>query len=809
MGSLYGGSERVDLLQCIYGKPELVKEGAAHREAEYKQMRSEAQRFGAIEKAHKEEDLQIKKNKAQAQLERQFAEQARRVRTKERERKKWRTRILQRSVTEQKQLAVKQARAQKHEETNTIMMAYLKEYFVLTQGSLTPATIRAFLNSKDEIAAEAATEFVASLENFCTLSGVDRSGRGGKKFDYEGFHHFLLCQARASKPITSTTALELLLMQVGLDDTHLRKQMTDFNLKNAGEGAMPVAADTEQLIAQSTRRASVAAAIEREKEEASALAAEKAEELAQELKAEQLNETLETVQMEAADRETAKYTHALNTHIARQIKNRRILADKLIGIEETTRMHVEARHSRNEDNRYRQELLDKQTGAQREWIERERMRVKNEAEIEGRREVNMAKRRARLAKGMAESLAPCVRQVEDRVWIEKTETLEEHMLRKEHIRYAAKAGAVAAIMGAAVVREATTRVFSVIAETIERQVRETRMQQFKELRDRAMDPEVEKARQAIELQKMKKEEMQMHFILQRERANERRREKEAKEIAQQAAWQASLVGEGARRAILERIEIVVSWVAAAEDLVIIAKQEEAALLRSNELNEDEIRKQKAEAMAERQRQKKAAIAAKQDAIEAAKERHRIKLLQKERWKTWEVTRMQNEQRALKDVEGEAGIRADLELQHKLSQWKAWALENGKSDEYDKHEEEEEAPDLGSEHTSFARDVYMSSNYRHTVPLGPVAKLTPAGEAIRSKPRTPQRPGSATHPSPPLGSPVPRTRYVFPAEQRVKSEVEHAERAEKTKQEAIASCDSSAQLGKGENEDQPPNQCEER
>jgi hypothetical protein len=770
MDSLYTGSGRTDVLQCIYGRPDLVKEGVVHREAEAQRLRAEAQQHGAVEKAHKEADLQVKRDKAQVRYERQIAEQKRCLRNKDKERKKWRTRIMQRTQNEQKQADVKRARAQKQQETNVVMMAYLQEYFILTEGSLTPSTIRGFLGGKDGIDEETATVFVTNLVNFCNVTGWDKSGRGGKKFDYESFQHFLICQARTIKPITDSVALELALMQAGLENTKLRHHMTDFNLKMTGDGTSVLqAADIETLTERAHQKAAKAEANQRDKEEAEALAAERAVELAEELRLEQLLECDEQTKMQQADIETKDYTFHLNKKIAKQKANQRLLQDKLIGVEETLRMRVEERHSHTEEVRFRQAVSDRKAASHRAHVERERQRLRLEAEIEERRVLNMGKRISRLAKGRADILAPCVREVEDWVWIKRTETVEEQMERQDTIRYVCQIAAMTAIMAATVSREATGTVFEMIAETIERQKREFRIQQFKEHRARAMDPEVEKSRQAIETQKMRKEELAMSFLVQREVADLRREAKEVREAAKKAAWKASLVSENARQAILQRIITATAWVSQAEDLAIIAKHDEAALVRNNELNEVEIRKKKAEAMAERQRQKKADIKARQDAVEVAAERHRISILQKQRQKEWDVVRTQNELRAVKDVEGEAGIRADLELTNKLAEWKVWAQKNGKSMGY------VDSGDLKLKNTSFGRDVYVASNFRHTIPLGPVAALTPATPVTALRPvRTgPRKPSTASTQATTRHERPPRTKFVFPADERMQAEAEAA------------------------------------
>ena len=84
----------------------------------------------------------------------------------------------------------------------------------------------------------------------------------------------------------------------------------------------------------------------------------------------------------------------------------------------------------------------------------------------------------------------------------------------------------------------------------------------------------------------------------------------------------------------------------------------------------------------------------------------------ERWNAWKEISHSNEERAITDCEGEANIRPDLEFRRKHEEWKAW---------------NDSAPARNSEETideplSYAREVYLSSRGRVTVPVGPVATL---------------------------------------------------------------------------------------
>ena len=112
------------------------------------------------------------------------------------------------------------------------------------------------------------------------------------------------------------------------------------------------------------------------------------------------------------------------------------------------------------------------------------------------------------------------------------------------------------------------------------------------------------------------------------------------------------------------------------------------------------------------KKKKAELKAKQEAFEAAQEAARINKVNMQRWNAWKEISHSNEERAITDCEGEANIRPDMEFRRKHEEWKAW----------NDSAPAETSDESSDEPVSYAREVYLSSRGRVTVPVGPVATL---------------------------------------------------------------------------------------
>jgi hypothetical protein len=753
----------------------VISGGYDRRLKDFEILRLENLECGKQENIEKERVEVIRLEKMREREEKRAAKVRLAIRSREKKNRMFRRRLVGRTHREKAQETRKKAATQAKMEMFGVMVAYLKEYLVLTKYTLDLPTCRSFLLGQELVTAELGTAFVDSLGSFVALMRCDTKRVTGHLV--EMFLTFLYCQEQAGgKDLTSTVSLELAMMRTGHAQSALYKHILDYNLRMCG-GGEEVALEMEQSRAFYDDHANTHVdVVVEEVDDTDDI--EAAEDLRLELEAEEG----ERRDMADADKATANYCAALAWQQNRQKANNRKLKDQRIAIAETDEMRVEDKRSRNEEERYRILVAEQKRSAMGKWVHDRKMSAERKRVLEEAREAARKRREERLAKGLVDTLAPTQREEEERVWIFKTESEEEQETRRLRVQLACgKAAAVALHAVWDIIEELGLAIAAGIAAR-EKQLLDARVALYNAQRWAMNDPEMQKVRQAAETVAMRKEETQMQFLVRKELALLRKMEREAKAAVMAAALRASDVAEAAVQYCMPIVGVALLWTEEAAD----TRRENLALLDAAEKKEAEKgwEQIQAEREEENKNKKKKRKIEKRLREEAEAARHHAQLvagLQADRLEAWigKVVigmgyrvregglRSLNDVEALEDVEGEAGLRVDMRQEKRWSNFKEAAKlreEEHREKAYpypqttmrttqpvragvlarrywqmrlDTIAEEGEAVlDVGSNNSSkeetakevelgrrsYARDVYVEARGRYTSPLDPV--ITP-------------------------------------------------------------------------------------
>jgi hypothetical protein len=612
------------------------------------------------------------------------------IRRRERRAHMFRNRLSGRTEREKRQEVQQRAATQAKLGAFLVMVAYLKEYLVLTKATLHLPTFRTFLLAREEISTELGLPFIESLRIFATLVHCDPKHVKARFVDY--FLTYLQCQERwtGKESLTNIVVLERALVRTGFDNTQLCKYCLDFNLKMSGDagGADAMAESKAFYDLQEQRKGRQKKIAEVELEDPEIGAAREAA-AAEELRLDMEAEAEEMQGMVDAERETHAYYKAHEVWIKRQIAARQLLADQIVGAAERMDMRVEDKRSKAEEERYREWLKQQHGAAMSRWRAERRQSEERRLAHEQLEEKARQRREKRLAAGVAVALEPCTRQVEEQAWILRTENEAERSVRQKGIHHASASAAATAVYAAMDVLANLHQAIRAVIAAREKQVFDTRIALSKAQQEAMNDPEVLKVRQEAEKQLMMKEEMQILFFLRTEQAIARKSEKVVKEAAKAAALRAQEVSQAAVQTVRPTVDVALLWVAEANDVQIeaVALAEEEERMQANK-SKDQIRQEIEEANALRKKKRKA-DAKRREVEVAAKEHARwVKATNEQRFELWAGkvvfglgkrlreggTRSIVEAEALEDLEGEAGLLADM---RQAKRWVAFQAEAGR------------------------------------------------------------------------------------------------------------------------------------